>query len=532
MPTSPLVTDTSVFDLLIRGGTVINGMGTEPVRADVGIVGERIAAVGDLSSAHAGRVIDATGRYVCPGFIDIHTHSDLTVLYTPSMESSLAQGVTSEVVGNCGFSLGLAKEGEDFSLEQRSLLRGGITLDWSDMGGFLRRIEENGVAINVATLAGHGTLRKRAMGLAERAPDAAEMATMRRDLADALDAGAIGLSSGLEYVPGMYADVAELTELAKVAREAGTFYATHLRDEGDYLEEAVAEAIAVVEGAGLPLQLSHHKSEKSQNWGKVARTLAMVDDARARGLDVLLDQYPYTAYQTGLATIALPGWAIGGTPQAMAARLLDLEVRNRIKEAMTVVEWSAVQMASCPPHPEYIGRTVAEIASTEGKDPRDVVLDLLSNSESWISAVHFALSENDVERVLADPRVMIGSDAVASVVSGPMAADQPHPRTYGTFARVLAHYVREKGLLTWPEAIRRMTSLPAQRLGWTERGRLTPGSIADIVILDPATVADTATFTAPHSLATGIDTVLVAGTVAFAEGRTTEARGGRVLRRS
>jgi N-acyl-D-amino-acid deacylase len=518
------------FDVILRGGTVFDGTGAEPIRADVGIVGERIASVGDLSTAAAGRVVEATGRYVCPGFIDIHTHSDLTILYTPSMLSSLAQGVTSEVFGNCGFSLGLAQGGADFAQEQRALERGGITLDWSDLRGFLERIEQSGIAIHVATLAGHGTLRKRVMGLAERRPDAAEQTALQNELAAALEAGAIGLSSGLEYVPGMYADVAELTALAKIAKDAGTFYATHLRDEGDRLEEAVAEAIAVAEGAGIPLQLSHHKAEKPQNWGKVARTLAMVDAAQQRGLDVLLDQYPYTAYQTGLATIALPAWSHGGTPQAMAARLMDLEVRNRARAEMTVLDWNAVQIASCPPHPDYIGRTLADIAATEQKDPRDIVLDLLSQSESWISAVHFALSEEDVRYVLSDPRVMIGSDSVASLPTGPMAADRTHPRTYGTFARVLSHYVRETGLLTWQEAIRRMTSLPAKRLGWTDRGRLASGYYADIVLLNPDQITDTATFAVPHALAIGVDTVLVAGTVAFTNGQPTDARAGKVLR--
>jgi N-acyl-D-amino-acid deacylase len=481
--------------------------------------GDRIAAIGDLARADAARAIDAAGLAVCPGFIDIHTHSDLSVLFTPGMESSLLQGVTAEVVGNCGFSVGLARGGDDFALERRSLERGGVALDWEDLAGFLRRIEDNGVAIHVATLAGHGTLRKRAMGLAERAPDADEAARMRADLEAALDAGAVGLSSGLEYVPGMYAGHTELTALARVAAGAGAFYATHLRDEGDLLEEAVLEAIAVAEAAGVPLQLSHHKAEKPRNWGKVARTLALVDAAEARGVDVLLDQYPYTAYQTGLATIALP------------AKLSDAATRAGVRAAMEGVDYAAVEIASCPSHPEYQGHAVAELAAAAGRDPRDWVLDLLSAERGFVSAAHFALSEADVERVLADPRVMIGSDAVAMSPAGPLSHDRTHPRSYGTFARVLERYVREKGLLPLPEAIRRMTSLPARRLGWNDRGRIAPGAAADITVFDPDGVRETATFRAPHALAAGVRHVLVAGTIAVADGVATGARAGRVLRR-
>ncbi len=402
LPHSATAADTAPFDLILRGGAVIDGTGTPPRPGDIGVRGDRVVALGDLGDAPANRVLDIPGCFVCPGFIDIHTHSDISVLFTPGMESSLRQGVTTEVVGNCGFSLCLAQGGSenpDFTWEQGLLRRGGITLDWSDLPGFARRIEENGVAINVATLVGHGTLRKRAMGLAERKPDADEMRTMQADLAAALEAGAVGLSSGLEYVPGMYADIAEMTLLAKLAGEAGKFYATQLRDEGDIMEEADAEAIAVAEASGTPLQLSHHKAERPRNWGKVARTLAQVDAAQARGTDILLDQYPYTAYQTNLATIVLPAWAMGGTPDALAEKLRDPAVRERVRAAMEGVDYRSVEIAAYGPFRDYQGRTVAEIAESAGQDPRDWLLDLFSVGESFASAVHHALSEEDVERV-------------------------------------------------------------------------------------------------------------------------------------
>jgi N-acyl-D-amino-acid deacylase len=520
------------FDVLIRGGTVLDGMGAPGFRADVAIRDGRIMALGEIADdTRATRTLDASGCFICPGFIDIHTHSDISVLYTPGMDSSLAQGVTSEVVGNCGFSLGLARAGEPFVIEARGLSRAGLTLDWDGLPGFFRRIEDQGVAINLATLAGHGTLRKRAMGLSHRRPDVGEMAAMQRDLADAMEAGAVGVSSGLEYVPGMYADVAELTALATVARKAGGFYATHLRDEGDGLTEAVAEALAVAEGAGIPLQLSHHKAERPRNWGKVAETLAMVDAAEARGVDVLLDQYPYTAYQTGLTTIALPPWATAGTPALLAENLRDPDTRARTRAGMHEVDWRAVEIASCLAHQEYVGRTVSDLAGDTDRDPRDWVLDLFGEGETFASAVHHALSEADVERVMRDRRVMIASDGVATSPTGPASSDRPHPRAYGTFPRVLGRYVREKGLLTWEEAVRRMTSLPARRLGWTERGRLAPGTVADVTVIDPATVADVATFAAPHAFAQGVRYVVVGGSLAWADGVATGAWAGRVLRR-
>ena len=527
---------TQRFDLLLSGGLVADGLGTPLFRADVGVIGDRIVAIGGLVGSEAAQTIDATSYVVAPGFIDIHTHSDVSVLFTPGMESSLAQGVTSEVVGNCGISLGLATSAPEFGLERRWLEGAGGTLNWDSLAGFLARVEESGMAINIATLAGHGSLRKRVMGMAQRPPSDTELTAMQRELDLAMQAGAVGLSSGLEYVPGSYADVAELTALAKVAAGYGGFYATHLRDEGDLLEESVAEAIAVAEGAGLPLQLSHHKAERRRNWGKILSTLAMVDAAQGRGMDILLDQYPYTAYQTSLAVIVLPTWANAGNPEDLAQNLTDPALRARAREWMGELErsggvsWDAIEIASCP-HAALVGKSITANAKTQNLDPRDFILNLLAEGSGWVSAAHFAMSETDVERILSDPRVMIGSDSVAM---NPAALDseahRPHPRSYGTFARILEHYVKEKNLLTLPEAIRRMTSLPAQRLGWTERGNLKVGSIADITVFSPDAIHENATFIAPHALATGVSTVIVSGQRTWHDGKPTGARGGKILR--
>lgn len=331
--------DVRPFDVVLQGGTVIDGTGTDGFIADVGVRDGKIEVIGDLTGAKAHRVLNCAGLVVAPGFIDIHTHSDISVLYTPGMESSLAQGVTAEVVGNCGFCVGLATRDDVFTVERNALATGGVAVSWSDLDGFLRRVEDTGIACHIATLAGHGTLRKRVMGLAPRLPDEGELLHMERELAKAMEAGAVGLSSGLEYVPGTYAGIDELTRLARVAQMAGGFYATHLRDEGDTLEEAIQEALTVAENAAIPLQLSHHKAEKKANWGKIARTLEMVTQAQNRGVDVLLDQYPYTAYQTALATIALPFGIDAGSPTATAERLRDPETRAYVRAQMRGLRW-------------------------------------------------------------------------------------------------------------------------------------------------------------------------------------------------
>ena len=294
------------FDILIRGGNVLDGMGSATVRADVGIIGERIAAVGDLANADVGRMVDATGLSVAPGFIDIHTHSDISSTYDSGQASAIGMGVTTQVTGNCGLSLGFVQDRDVFVFEKRWIAPHKARITWDTFDGFLRTVEDKGTATNFYPLAGHGTLRKRVMGMEERPPSTSDMTAMQRELQAAIDAGVWGLSSGLEYPPSSYADENELAELCKTVAQSGGFYATHLRNEGDTLVEAVQEALNVIERAGLPLQLSHHKAEGKTNWGKIGTTLGMVDAARNRGLDVQLDQYPYTAFMTALSIQLLP----------------------------------------------------------------------------------------------------------------------------------------------------------------------------------------------------------------------------------
>ena len=514
---------------------VIDGSGSAGFAADVYIDDDIITDVvpqPTLTPVRDGyEAIECAGKVLCPGFIDIHTHSDFNVLIFPGMESSLSQGVTSEVFGNCGIAIGLATPAEDFKLERRALDRYGVKLDWTDLSSFLTRVADNGTALNVASLAGHGTLRKRVMGTANRAPDVAELSQMCRDAEASMAAGAIGLSSGLEYIPGAYASIDELSAIAKVVAAAGGFYATHLRDEGDHLEAAVEEAISVAANAGISLQLSHHKAELRRNWTAVHRTLARVTEAQASGMDIHIDQYPYTAYQTSLQTIVLPRWANAADSEALAELINTPGNRERIHVEMSHHDWSRIKIATCATHPDYIGMSLETLAANTGQHPQDFVLDLLATPGPWISAVHHAMSDDDVEYVLQDPRVMIGSDSVATDITHHGSSEQPHPRTFGTFARILGHYVREKKLIGLEEAIRKMTSLPASRLGWHNRGRIGAGFKADIVLLDPETVGSPATFEQPRQRATGVSQVWVNGTLAHDGGRPTGSRSGQVYRK-
>ena len=514
---------------------VIDGGGSAGFAADVYIDDDIITDVVPQPTLVPVRdgyeAIECAGKVLCPGFIDIHTHSDFNVLIFPGMESSLSQGVTSEVFGNCGIAIGLATPAEDFKLERRALDRYGVKLDWTDLSSFLTRVADNGTALNVASLAGHGTLRKRVMGTANRAPDVAELSQMCRDAEASMAAGAIGLSSGLEYIPGAYASIDELSAIAKVVAAAGGFYATHLRDEGDHLEAAVEEAISVAANAGISLQLSHHKAELRRNWTAVRRTLARVTEAQASGIDIHIDQYPYTAYQTSLQTIVLPRWANAADSEALAELINTPGNRERIHAEMSHHDWSRIKIATCATHPDYIGMSLETLAANTGQHPQDFVLDLLATPGPWISAVHHAMSDEDVEYVLQDPRVMIGSDSVATDITHHGSSEQPHPRTFGTFARILGHYVREKKLIGLEEAIRKMTSLPASRLGWHNRGRIGAGFKADIVLLDPETVGSPATFEQPRQRATGISQVWVNGTLAHDGGRPTGSRSGQVYRK-
>lgn len=501
------------YDLLIAGGMVLDGTGAPGVLADVAIRGDRIVRVSEkpLSWDGAVRVLDARGLVVSPGFIDLHAHLD-PLLRLPDAESAVRQGVTTGLGGPDGGSpLPLAP--------------------------YLDSARALGVGINVAFLVGHNDVRRTVLGRADRAPTAAELERMRALVAEAMGEGAWGLSTGLKYIPGAFANTPEVIALARAAADSGGIYTSHLREEGLGLIEGVAEAIRIGDEGGIPVVLTHHKVVGKPMWGASVRTLAMVDSARAAGVDVVMDQYPYTATYTGISVL-VPSWAMAGGDSAFTRRIDNRALRDSIvREIVFNLEndrgggdLSRVQLARVPWQRELEGKTLRDWAVDRGMEPdlengAELVLEAMRRGGA--SAIYHVLEEQDVERIMKHPQTMIASDGRLTQPG----EGHPHPRWYGTFPRVLARYVRERGVLTLPEAIHKMTGQPAARLGLRDRGTLVEGAFADIVVLDPATVADRATFQEPHQYPDGIPYVVVNGRVAVDGGGYTGVRAGRVLQR-
>jgi N-acyl-D-amino-acid deacylase len=526
-----------VLDLLIRGGRVIDGAGNPWFSADVGIAGDRIVAVGRLGDEPASRTIDAGGLYVCPGFVDMHTHSDLQLLANPAHEAKVHQGVTLEVLGQDGLSYAPVT---DEVLEQlRRQLAGwnddppGFDWSWRTVGEYLDRLDE-GIAVNAAYLVPHGTLRLCAMGADNRAPTEAELLTMKRLLAEGLEQGAVGLSSGLTYTPGMYADDEELVALCGVLREHGGFYCPHHRNYGLRALEAYADCLEIVRRAGVPLHLAHAHLGYEVNRGRAPELLELIDRGRAEGVDVSLDTYPYLAGATYLHAF-LPSWMHDGGSAATLERLQRADLRERLRLELEVegsdgfheipIDWAIVVIGSArrPENERWIGRSVAAAAAEAGARPIDFLCDLLVAEELGVSCVAHIGNEENVRVIMTHAAHTAGSDGI-------LVGDRPHPRSYGTFPRYLAVYVRELGILRWEQAIRKMTSLATQRLGFSDRGLLRPGMAGDVVCLDPETVRDTATYDEPRRLPEGIPYVIVNGRLVVDEGRRTDELPGRALR--
>ena len=546
-----------MFDILLIGGSVLDGSGKPAFRADVGIASDRIVEIGDLSGAEAVRKICVHGLAVAPGFIDIHSHSDFCLLANPLAFSKITQGVTTEVGGNCGFSAGpiIGDNAEkDFD---RYLSELEIKHRWRTLGEFLDLLGEKGTAVNFCTLVGHGNIRNAVLGASSQPASAEDLKRMQKLAGEALEQGAIGISTGLIYPPGCYASTDELSNLVgAVAKRRQTLYATHMRNESNELESALEEAIEIGRRSGARVQISHHKACGQANWGKVTRTLRMIDEAVENGVDVWADQYPYTATSTSLSAL-LPNWVHEGGREAALARLSDpisvQKIRSELIGEHAPARSADVQSESvCQSEPPErrgrsyqavmiagvkseknawaVGKRLTEVAHEWGVDPVDALIRLLREEELSVSMCNFAMCEEDVEIVMRHPRVSIGSDASARMPEGPLGRGKPHPRAYGTFARVLGRYVRERGVISLEEAVRKMTSLPAGVLRLKERGLLRPGCYADITVFDPDTVADTATYENPHQTAVGIHHVLVNGRLVVESGRVTGATPGRVLR--
>jgi N-acyl-D-amino-acid deacylase len=508
---------------------------------DLAVVAGRIALIGDCSQRDAQEIVSCAGRALAPGFIDVHSHSDELWLVEPGGFGKISQGVTTEIAGNCGTSVaplhGVARE-----TKARDAARYGLGIEWTTFDEFFRLVEHNGVALNVASLAGLGTTRACVAGAADRRLDETETAQQHALVREAIEHGALGVSSGLIYEPSRYADRAELTGCAQTARAAGAArYVSHLRDEGDDLLGAVAEALAVGEAAGVAVQCSHHKAAGKRNWGKVHQSLALIDAAIARGLEAGVDVYPYVASWTELATILPPAIRSGGAA-ATLARLREPELAASCALALTLARdptlgvpnetWHDILVTDVGSerNAHLAGSRIDEIAQRWRLSPARAAIRLLVEEELAVECAFFTMNEDDVATVMSAGFASIGSDASARAFHGVTARGIPHPRTYGTFPRVFGRFVRGRRTLTIEEAVYRMTALPARQFGLRERGTIARGGWADLVVFDPEAIVDRATYADPFVQATGIDHVYVNGRAVMRDGAATGARPGRVLR--
>ncbi|MBA2246241.1 MAG: D-aminoacylase [Gemmatimonadetes bacterium] len=523
-------------ELLLRGARIYDGTGAPPFEGEVAIAGGRIAAVGPRLQASGAHIIELRGLALAPGFIDIHSHTDLVLLINPRAESKIRQGVTTEVVGQDGSSIGPWTAPQQAGIREEYREKYGVEIDFSDLPGFFRRIDAQGAATNVASMIGQGTVRGFVVGEDDRPATAEELTRMREQVRAALAAGACGLSSGLEYTPGAFAGTAELAAVAEALRGTGLPYASHLRNEDDALLGAVEEAITIGRRAGVPVQISHLKAQGQRNWWKADPVLDTIASARAGGIDVMFDCYPYIAYSTGLANLFPVRVRDGGTA-AFLARLQDPEQRPELAAAVRekieqLGSWDAVQITST--HADALawarGRRLGELAAERNEEPYTLLVRLIVEDENRTGMVGFGMSEENVARKLSHPLALVCSDGAAWAPYGPLSEGSPHPRTYGAFPRVLGHFCREQGVMPLEDAIHKMTGRPAARLRLEGRGRIVPGAFADLVAFDPDRVADRATFEAPHRYPEGIPHVLVGGVFVIQDGEHTGALPGRVVR--
>jgi N-acyl-D-amino-acid deacylase len=493
------------MDLIIRGATIYDGSGGPGFSGDVGVTGDRIEAIGDLATQTGGFEIAGAGLAVAPGFIDVHSHDDFAVFLMPEMDFKVCQGVTTDVVGNCGLGAAPLRAAAPYLAFFGADAKRDTLPTWDGYDGYLDAVDANPASCNVAALVGHGAIRLHAMGLSRRAPSEAELAAMIDTMSVGLDAGCVGYSTGLIYEPGRYAGTDELVALADAMADIGGLYASHMRNEGERLLDAVTETIAIGERGGVPVQISHHKATGRTAWGLVKDSLAIIDDARARGVDVTADQYPYTAGSTSLFAV----------------------VQNYEEGTAGVgeTEWDRVVIVSAPGHQEWESHSLAALAEQFGAEPIDAAKRVVDAEGYGAVVVMHSIDEHDVRTVMAHPTTMIGSDGI------PTLTGKPHPRLYGTFARVLGHYARDEGVMPLAEAVHRMTGFPAAKFGLTDRGAIRPGAAADLVLFDPARIDDVATYDDPRRHPAGITGVWVNGVRVVDDGVHTGARPGRALRR-
>ena len=540
---APLTQTPSPYDVLIAGGRVVDGTGAPWVHADVAIAGDRIAAVGDLAGAPAKVRVDATNLVVAPGFIDMLGQSEFYVLVDGRAASKIMMGVTTEITGE-GTSIAPVND-RMMAQDKAQWDHYGLTPDFQTLAGYFARLETRSKpALNIGTFVGAGGVRDYVIGRGNSPASPAQLEEMKRLVKQAMEEGALGLSTSLQYVPDRFATTDELIELAKVAAQHGGVYLTHQRSESAQVFESIDEVIRISHEAKIPAEIWHLKTAYKANWGKMPEVLSRIRAARANGIDVTANQYPYTRASNGLEA-CLPLWAREGGTDAMIARLKDPATRERIKREMDDPEakgWEnqwygsgggdGVMVAAVlnPELRKWEGMTLTEIGKAMGKDPRDAVMDLVIADRGETDCIIAIMDEQDVRTALKDPLISIDTDSAARAEDGPLAESKSHPRGWGTFARILGHYVRDERLLTLEEAVRKMTSQPASRVGLLDRGILRPGMAADITVFDAATIRDVATFADPNHYAVGVKYVFVNGQAVVKDGGITDARPGRPLR--
>jgi dihydroorotase/N-acyl-D-amino-acid deacylase len=535
MPQSPQ------FDLLIRGGRVVDGSGRAAYTADVAIKDDHIVKIGNLSQATATRTIDASGLVVAPGFIDMLGQSETYLLIDPRANSKVMMGVTTEITGE-GESIApinerQIKEQEDF------LRRFNLTIDWRTLDQYFKRLEKQGSGVNLGTFVGATQVREYVIGYDDRPPNPPELDQMKKLVADAMRDGALGLSTSLQYVPARFAKTDELVELAKVAHQYGGIYATHQRSEANTIDASLNEVFEIALKAQIPVEIWHLKTAYKKNWGRMPDVLTRIKQARDHGMDITADIYPYIAGSTALSA-CLPPWALEGGTEKMLNRLRDPQTRQRLKKEISEdhQDWENIYLGSGGPSGVLIGavvnreleslqgKRISEIAEQQKKDPLDVVFDLILADKGQTGAIYFMMSEADMRAAMQSPFVSFCTDSGARATDGPLAGSKSHPRGWGSYPRILGRYVRDEKLLSLETAVHKMTGGPAARVGLRERGFIKEGMFGDITVFDPAKVIDRATFESPNQYPAGIEYVLVNGKISVDKGQRTAALAGRVLR--
>ncbi|HET6670978.1 MAG TPA: D-aminoacylase [Pyrinomonadaceae bacterium] len=537
---APITTDVD-YDLLIRNGLIVDGSGRAAYKGDLAIKGDRIVRIGNLKNATAKRVIDAQNLVVTPGFIDMLGQSETYVLIDPRVMSKVMMGVTTEITGE-GDSIApindrLIKEQEDFNRRFK------LTIDWRTLDEYFKRLEKQGAGVNMGTFVGATQVRAHVMGFDDRAPTAVELTEMKQLIARAMEDGALGLSTSLQYVPARFAKTDEIVELAKVARKYGGIYATHQRSEANALDASLEEVFTIAREANIPVEIWHLKTAYKKNWGRMPEVLNKISGARAQGLDITADVYPYIAGSTSLSA-CLPPWAQEGGGEKMLSRLRDPELRQRLKKEISsdAKDWENIYLGSGGAPGILIGSVVnreleslqgkrlEEIAHSQNKDPLDALFDLILADHGQTGAIYFMMSENDLLAAMKSPLVSFCTDSGARATDGPLSGAKSHPRGWGSYPRILGRYVRAQKVLTLEKAVEKMTGMPAKRVGLKDRGLLREGMFADIAIFNPQTVIDRATFEAPNQYPEGVSYVIVNGQLSVDEGKRTSALAGRPLR--